>query len=144
MFDITSYVISVHVHYVTIFPIQGVESEYRCRSLSPAKSPIPRFSSVDKEGVTVTVPDVRDEKIKQLEDKIKVLREKLTVFERDDDTNDTANGVEDDDDVPSCIFTSMRAHQVDHHDQGDERADQGDEGADQGDEGADQGDEGAV
>ena len=96
--------------------MQGVETEFRARSsrsLSPAKlviSPVPRCSSVDKEKVA----DTRDDKIRQLEIQIKVLMKKLESCDRE---KIKVNGAHNDDDEASavCIFTSMRAHQVDQY-----------------------------
>ena len=100
--------------------MQGVETEFcarSTRSLSPAKlviSPIPRCPSVDKENV----PDTRDDKIRQLENQIKVLTKKLEFCDREKTkVNGAHNEGDDDDDKASamCIFTSMRAHQVDQY-----------------------------
>ena len=96
--------------------MQGVETEFRARSsrsLSPAKlvmSPVPRCISVDKE----KVPDTRDEKITQLENQIKVLTKKLESCDREGIKVDEAHN-DDDEASAICIFTSMRAHQVDQY-----------------------------
>ena len=109
------------------------------RSLSPAKSPLSRGPSVDKVG------DTRDDTIRQLEEQIKCLTEKLAAQDENitnlngnndndedeniivDDENDNGddNSVDNDDEdiSPMCIFTSMRAHQVDHYEQQEEESD---------------------
>jgi len=87
----------------------GVETEYRCRSMSPLKSSNSRSSSVDKEGVA----DIRDEKIEELEEEIKKMKGKLEACERNPDGEDKDNKSAS---QPICIYTSMRAHQVDLYD----------------------------
>ena len=108
------------------------------RSLSPAKSPLSRGPSVDK------VPDTRDDTIRQLEEQIKCLTEKLAaqdenitkvngnnddeedenIINNDENYNgdDNSVGKDDEDIAPMCIFTSMRAHQVDHYEQQEEES----------------------
>ena len=109
------------------------------RSLSPAKSPLSRGPSVDK------VADTRDDTIRQLEEQIKCLTEKLAaqdenipkvngnidneedelIINEDKKDNGDSNSVDNDDEdiSPMCIFTSMRAHQVDHYEQQEEESD---------------------
>ena len=91
------------------------------------------------------VPDTRDDTIRQLEEQIKCLTEKLAAQDENitkvngyndneddekimnDDENDNGddNIVDNDDEdiSPMCIFTSMRAHQVDHYEQQEEESD---------------------
>ena len=61
------------------------------------------------------VPDTRDEKIRELENQIKVLTKKLEYCDREKIIVNGAHNGDDNEATAMCIFTSMRANQFDQY-----------------------------